>query len=448
MMIQNTERAPDSGNALDRKTSRTNQGSNQEKIGYLIPEFPGQTHIWIWREISHMREWGVQIKVFSTKRPAEDIRARHAFANSAQAETYYLWPQSPFRLLVTLLWVLFTRPLGLGKAIWLALTLDVEERPQWRSTLPLVLPACILAREACAQGIDHLHCHSCANSAILAMMLKRLNGIPYSLSLNANLEWWGGAMTEKLTEAKFTMAVTEQLLDQIRREYPHLRQNQALLGHTGVDTTKWIPVAKGSKKEHEVFQAITVGRLHHSKGHDLLIRSIKRLVDAGQAIKLTVVGAGPERENLETLVSQLDLCQVVQFTGSLSEDQIIERMKQSDVFVLASHAEPLGVVYMEAMAMEVPTIGTDAGGVPEIISTSHNGLLVPPGDEKALAEAIESLMKNPELRHKLARNGRRTVIQRFDSRISAATLHQQLLGSLPKGYQQPLSTTPPYSTSS
>jgi colanic acid/amylovoran biosynthesis glycosyltransferase len=407
------------------------------KIGYLIPEFPGQTHIWIWREISHMREWGVQMKIFSTKCPSEDVQARHAFAELARKETYYLWPQSPSRLLATLVWVLLTRPLGLVRVIWLALTLDVDERPQWRSTLPLVLVACILAREASAVGLKHLHCHSCAKSAILAMMLKRLTGITYSLNLNANIEWWGGAMAEKLTQGEFTLAVTKWLLNQIKRDYPHLRENQAILGHTGVDTAKWIPVNPASREEDEVFQIITVGRLHPSKGHDLLIRALKRLVDAGLIVKLTVIGAGSERESLESLVSNLGLPDLVQFTGSLSEDQIIELMKQSDAFVLASHAEPLGVVYMEAMSMEVPTIGTNAGGVTEIISNGYDGLLVPPGDDIALAEAIERLMKNPELQLQLARNGRRTIVQRFDSRIAAATLHQRLFGSLPKNYQSP-----------
>jgi hypothetical protein len=60
------------------------------KIGYLIPEFPGQTHIWMWREICHMREWGTQIQMFSTKRPSPESQARHAFASSAAAETFYL----------------------------------------------------------------------------------------------------------------------------------------------------------------------------------------------------------------------------------------------------------------------------------------------------------------------------------------------------------------------
>lgn len=127
----------------------------------------------------------------------------------------------------------------------------------------------------------------------------------------------------------------------------------------------------------------------------------------------------------------------MQFTGSLSEDQIIGYMKQADVFVLASHAEPLGVVYMEAMAMEVATIGTNAGGVPEIITDGENGLLVPPHDDIPLTQAIKGLIENPELRHQLARNGRRTIVQRFDSRIGAAILHQRLRGTLPNDYSQP-----------
>jgi glycosyltransferase involved in cell wall biosynthesis len=405
------------------------------KIGYLIPEFPGQTHIWMWREICHMREWGTQIQMFSTKRPSPESQARHAFASSAAAETFYLWPQSKSYVLGALLWALFARPIGFWQAIWLSLTLNVEERPRWRSTLPLVLPACILAREAVALKIDHLHSHSCARAAILAMMLKRLTGIPYSLTLNANIEWWGGAMAEKMADAQFTIAITEWLLEEIRRDYPNLRQDQAILGRIGVDTKKWTPEQKAVKGELEVFQIITVGRLHSSKGHDLLIRAIKALVDAGRNVKLTVIGAGPERQYLESLVGELGLSNLVEFAGSLSEDRIIEYMKQSDIFVLASHAEPLGVVYMEAMAMEVPTIGTNAGGVPEIITDGRDGLLVSPGDEQSLTQAISRLMENSDLRVQLARCGRGTVAERFDSRIGAATLYQKLFGTLPKDSQ-------------
>lgn len=402
------------------------------RIGYLIPEFPGQTHIWIWREICHMREWGTEIDIFSTKPPAPDIKARHDFAANALEQTYYLWKEGKFNfnnifdICIALCWAL-TRPIGLLKAIRLALTLDVDARPRWRSTLPLVPIACILARQVVARGIEHMHCHSCANSAILAMMLKRLAGVSYSLTLNANLEWWGGGLAAKFGDALFIVVVTEWLEKEVRHKYPHLLKDQVILGYTGVDTAKWNPQANNSN--HKTFQIITVGRLHASKGHDTLIQAVKHLVDAGKSVNLTIVGAGPESDNLKTLAAKLEMSDSINFTGSLSENQIIEQMHVSDAFVLASHAEPLGVVYMEAMAMEVATIGTNAGGVGEIITDGKDGLLVPPRDDIALFRALTQLIDNQKLRQQLGRSGRQTIIARFDSRIGAAALYKRLFYS-------------------
>ncbi|MGD2183562.1 glycosyltransferase family 4 protein [Lusitaniella coriacea] len=401
------------------------------RIGYLIPEFPGQTHIWMWREICHMREWGTQIVIFSTKHPPKDVLARHSFAQSALEETVYLWSKPFTHMIAVLLWALLTRPWGLLQAIRLSLTLETEDRPRWRSNLPLVVVACILARSAVQEKIEHLHSHSCAKSAILAMLLECLTGIPYSLTLNANIEWWGGAMAEKFHRAKFTIAITQWLLDQMKRDYPNLKAEQAILGRIGVDTKKWLPDAKSQQVEREIPQLIAVGRLHPSKGYDVLIQSVKALLDAEQPVKLMLIGEGPERQVLESLVKELDLLDAVEFTGSLAEDGIIERMKQADIFVLASHREPLGVVSMEAMAMEVAAIATDAGGVPEIITDGTDGLLVPPNNVPALTEAIGRLIENHEFRRKLAAKGRQTILERFDSRIGAATLYQKLFGDLP-----------------
>lgn len=397
------------------------------RIGYLIPEFPGQTHIWMWREIVHLREWGTKIDIFSTKPPTADIKARHGFAKCAEQETYYLWnlsKQNFFNIIKAVFWAIFTRPLDVLKIIKLALIIDVDARPRWRSTLPLVIIACILAHEATARGIKHLHCHSCANSAILAMMLKRLTGIPYSLTLNANLQWWGGAIAAKFSDAKFIIVITQWLEKEVRRDYPYLLKEQVVLGRIGVDTKKWTP--QQNKSQNEIFQIITVGRLHPSKGHDTLIKAVKHLLEQEKLVNLTIVGAGSELNNLKQLANQLDIANLVNFTGSLSEEQIIEQMHKTDAFVLASHAEPLGVVYMEAMAMEVPTIGTNAGGVPEIITHQHDGLLVPPKDIEALANAIILLMDNPTLRQELGRNGRKQIVQCFDSRVGANTLHEHL----------------------
>jgi glycosyltransferase involved in cell wall biosynthesis len=406
--------------------------SPEPLIGYLIAEFPGQTQIWMWREIVHLREWGVPIQIFSTRRPPPRDRARHDFAAAAEAETIYLWPMSIGRGLKAMLWAA-GHPLGVMRCIKLGFTLPVDRRPAWRTVLPLLLPACLLAQEASRLGVSRLHSHTCSNSAILCMMVKRLLGIPFSMTLNADLEIWGGALREKFEEADFTIAITQRLLDQVRRDYPSLAPDQVLLGRIGVDTRKWVPTERPSDRREGATRLLTVARLHFGKGHDVLLKALKLLVDSGADVTLDLIGDGPERQALEAQASRDGLSERVQFHGSLGESRIIEAMHNADIFVLASLAEPLGVAYMEAMAMEVPTIGTAAGGVTEIITHGENGLLVPPKDPEALAAAIRTLMQDRVYRARLAGAGRQSIIERFDSRLGAATLYQRLFGHPPAG---------------
>ena len=154
-------------------------------IGYLLPEFPGQTHIWMWREISHLREWGVDLRLFATRRPDPDTAARHAFAAAARAETTYLWPISLWSAVVAVGWAAVTRPRSLVGAALAALTLDETPALRRAVSVALVVPACVLARVTHSAGIAHLHVYSAGRSAVIAMMTRRLTGLPYSLVLNA-----------------------------------------------------------------------------------------------------------------------------------------------------------------------------------------------------------------------------------------------------------------------
>ena len=121
------------------------------RVGYLLPEFPGQTHAWMWREIVHLREWGVPITIFSTRPPPEQVRAKHAWAEAAAKETIYLWPAPMGTIVPSLLWAKLRHPIGYLKAVGLAMTLPVNKRPAIKSLGPLIIPACILARH-CAAG--------------------------------------------------------------------------------------------------------------------------------------------------------------------------------------------------------------------------------------------------------------------------------------------------------
>ena len=400
------------------------------RVGYLIPEFPGQTHIWMWREIEHMRRWGVDVHMFSTRRPPDRDRARHDWSAEAEASCKYLWPIAPAQLAADAAWAVahmgpFSSCLGLARS------LDLQQG----SAVKLIPSALRLARLARKLDLDHLHIHSCAGSAVLGMLAKRLVGLPYSLTLNANIEWWGGEMDRKFGESAFTVAITQWLYDQARGEMPHLNDNQLLLGRIGVDTQKWVPA---DPPRNDVPQLIIVGRLHECKGHAVLLDALAKVPGA----ELTIVGDGPERAAIERQIAELDLSDRVRLTGSLAEHDVIELMRQADLFVAPSHAEPLGVVYMEAMAMGVATIGTAAGGVAEIIDSGTDGLLVPPRDPDALAEAIRSLLNDPEGRRKMAQAGRESVVRNFDARIGAATLYERLHGHKPEASAQAQAIAP------
>ena len=345
-----------------------------------------------------MREFGVDVRVFSTRPPPEETAARHAFAERAREETTYLWPRPFTSILSAAAWGLM-RPRGLARAATIPFRLDGMSLRDRVTTVPLLVAACILAREAASQRVRHIHVHMAARSAVIALMARRLSGLPYSLTLHGDLDWWGGGMGSKLENAEFTIAVAKWLHDDVRQRYPRVGPSEVLIAPMGVDTRKWVPGRRSL--DDSPFRVVTVGRLHGPKGHDVLIRAIARLRDSGRDILLTVVGSGSERAALESLVRDLGVERAVEFAGSLSEDEVIARLRRAHAFVLASRLETRPVVLMEALALGIPVIATDVGGIPEIVTPEWDGLLVGADDATALASAVARLMDDPGLRRRL-----------------------------------------------
>jgi len=402
------------------------------KIAHIMPEWPHHGQLWFWREICCLRGWGMDVSIFSTRRPRPQDRARHAFADAGEAETFYLWPQGKWRVAWDLLCCFLYSPLGFLRCMALAFSLDVEARPRWKYVLPLLVPACIFAREARRRGIEHIHCHTASKSAILCMMVRRLNGTPFSLIVNADIGWWGGAMRQKFADTAFTLLCTRVMVREMERDYPSIPPDRYALGRVGVDARQWTPPPGGRPpREDGELRILSVSRLVKSKGQDVLLRAVALLKQSGLSVCLRIGGNGPEMDALQALSRELQLTEAVAFLGFIDESQYMAEMRSADVFVLASHQEPMGVVYMEAMATEIPTIGTNAGGVPEIITDNVNGLLVPPNDPPALAAALRRLHEQPELRATLGQAARQTILNEFDSHLWAAELYRRFTGHAP-----------------
>jgi glycosyltransferase involved in cell wall biosynthesis len=140
------------------------------------------------------------------------------------------------------------------------------------------------------------------------------------------------------------------------------------------------------------------------KGLGELIRAFG-LLPRGR-FSLEIVGDGPDEGVLRNLVSSLGLAGEVNFLGSLERSTVAERYREADLFTLPSSAEAFGNVFAEALASGLPIIGSTVGGIPELVEHGTNGLLVPPGNPEALAQAIRYIADDPELRSKMSARNR------------------------------------------
>ncbi len=158
------------------------------------------------------------------------------------------------------------------------------------------------------------------------------------------------------------------------------------------------------------FTVCTVTRLIARKRVDHLLRAFARLALEQTDARLVVVGDGPERPALDRLVRRLRLGGIVEFAGALDHRATQERIARASVMALPSVRESLGAVYLEAMALGVPALGTQGEGIAEHIEHGVTGILVPPADDEALLAALRALAADPERARRIGQAGRRQFL--------------------------------------
>lgn len=151
------------------------------------------------------------------------------------------------------------------------------------------------------------------------------------------------------------------------------------------------------------------GRLEPMKGIDTLIRSFALLQDPNAT--LHIVGEGSQRKNLEALVSELHMQFKITFLGFVPIPDVYEEFAAAEIFCGLSRSEALGNVFLEAQASGCAVIGTNVGGIPDIITDTVNGLLVEPDQPEEAAKALSSVLQNESLRAKLSAAGRENAAQ-------------------------------------
>jgi glycosyltransferase involved in cell wall biosynthesis len=164
---------------------------------------------------------------------------------------------------------------------------------------------------------------------------------------------------------------------------------------------------------------LTVGRFAEKKGLAYLIEAMPRVLETHSGARLVMVGFGPLERELRTKVKELGIKEAVHFAGRLSHDELPVYYASADVFVLPSvvdqsgDTEGLGVVMLEAMASGTPVVASEVGGIPDVVQDGETGLLVPPREPQAIAEAICRLVEDAPLRSRLVEAARESVRRTF-----------------------------------
>jgi len=401
------------------------------KLGYLVSQYPAVNHTFVLREVLALRELGFDISVVSIRqcdRPAESLSTDEA---AESRRVYSVLGAGALQIFATNLRVLLRRPWGYLRGLGYAWKLT-------RGTPRLLLAYSAYFAEAVVagdyferNGVLSVHTHF---SSTVALIMARVYPIKYSLTVHGPGEFADGVgfhLSEKVAGATFVATISHYGSSQvmIACDPKYWRKIHTL--RLGVDTVAFPPRAPRSRSSSDAFKLVFVGRLAPVKAQQILIEALAILRDRGRNAALTLVGEGPSRAALEALVQERHLSANVELVGACNHDRIADFYRDCDAFALASFAEGVPVVMMEAMAMEVPCIATWITGIPELVDAGVDGLLVPPADPTALADAVEQLMDNPDLAASLGAAGRVKVLSKYHLTKNTQELAKVFRGYLP-----------------
>ncbi len=239
-----------------------------------------------------------------------------------------------------------------------------------------------------------------------------------SARLTSGLREGGAGQPEQQTSVRLASRGSQHPEDKICRVY------------NGVDLARFKPRHRWPAEP----VVLAVGRLVEKKGFVLLVRACAALRDRGRMVKCRIIGEGPQRAAIKSLIEQLGLEDRVALSGTLTTEEVAGAIASSSLLALPciraadGNLDALPTVLLEAMASGVPVVSTRISGIPEIVIDGETGLLVDSGDIDALAAAIEKILDDPVEAMRMGRNGRARVEQLFDLYRNAARLRDLIRG--------------------
>jgi colanic acid/amylovoran biosynthesis glycosyltransferase len=442
---------PDALLPREAVSSRDPRGrSVPSKVAYIVSRFPKLTETFVLYELIAVENEGIEVELYPLWR--ERTALVHPEATS-WVERARFQPALSRRILAAHLRFIFTRGGVYFGTLWTLLRANLGSLRYLLGALATFPKVVFFASEMASRGVTHVHAHFASHPAAAAFVIHRLTGIPYSFTAHgSDLHRDRHMLSEKVAEARFVVAISEFNREVIVQECGEPDADRLIVLHCGVDTDFFAPPQPDSNSDShsdshpdshpdseealpgDPFKILCVGTLHEVKGQSQLIDACRELSERGVDFVCDLLGDGPDRAALARRCESAGISNRVRFLGKASRADVAAAFRRSDVVVAASvptqngRREGIPVVLMEAAATAKPVVASRLSGIPELIEDGRQGLLVPPRDVRALADALEELYRDPKERERLGREGRKKVMAEFDLRQSAAELARRFAG--------------------
>lgn len=420
------------------RRSRGSRGSARALvavIAYITSYYPAVSHTFILREVRALRRRGVPISTTSVHVSDQGLLSdadREEFES-----THALLPPRWSQVAKAHLYALCRHP----RAYLSTLRLSLEQsRPGARGWLWQVFyfgEAILAWRHWRRIGVRHVHSHFVSVSADIAMLAshfgRRVGAGPTSWSATVHglielrdVQW--PRLAKKIGHADAIVAISDFTRSQLMAVVDEDQWPKLHVVRCGIAPGAYKHIGDPPAGRPRV---LCVGRLFPEKGQSVLLHAFAELADRGVDAELELVGYGPSEERLKRLSEDLGLTDRVSFAGAVGQDAVAGHYRAASVFCLPSFYEGIPVVLMEAMASRRPVVATAVAGLRELVCDGETGLLVAPGRSDELADALQRLLEDAALRHRMGEAGRRYVAENYDIDAVVASLQDlfdRLLG--------------------
>ena len=397
-----------------------------KKIAYIVSRFPHLPETFILREMISLEQLGWQIELYPLIIQQQKLIHHEARPWLARAHGV---PWFSLEILRANLGRLFRHPLQYFSSFWRMLKENFRS-PKFLVRALLLFPRSVwMAERFSMTGITHIHAHYATHTALVAWLIHKLTGIPYSITVHAHDIFVEKPMlATKLKDSVFVSAISEFNRKYLTDIYGPWVEQKTKIVRCGIDPAYYGNNGHMDPRDTGRLEIISVGSLQPYKGHIYLLKACAELQKRGISFRCRIVGGGDLQNMLEHAIREYQLDQVVELMGPRTQDEVSQLLKTANCYVQPSVITPSGkmegipVALMEAMASSIPVVATSISGIPELVRNGDTGWLVPPENVEALADALSQVHKNPAEARKRACSGRSWVLDEFELSLNAKRL--------------------------